>query len=137
MDGMSAPIAYLRKQEWSLGNGQCPECGGVPESWFPHPLHPTPETLGHEHGCALAGAIEALGETPLYKGASKLAGEYVFAAPIGPGNQFFRMVPKGTPGYEQFGQKALDECAQRFADSITQDLFTQLGLSSPNQEIKP
>lgn len=64
---MSA-LDYLLKQEWSMGNGQCPECCGVPESWHGHPLHMTPDTIGHQKKCKLAASIKELGGTPLMIG---------------------------------------------------------------------
>jgi hypothetical protein len=61
-------VAYLIKKQWSMGNGQCPECQGMqpggwyrpPESLRPcSPFAPTPEHEGHERGCELAEAIES------------------------------------------------------------------------------
>lgn len=63
-------LDYLLKKEWSDGNGQCPECCGVPERWPPHPLFLTPETLGHKPDCDLAQSIEEVGGEPLYLGQS-------------------------------------------------------------------
>jgi len=61
-------IKYLKEREWSMGNGQCPECCGVPESWHGHPCFLTTENIGHEHNCKLAEALKELGENPLMKG---------------------------------------------------------------------
>lgn len=61
-------IKYLLKKEWSMGNGQCPECYGVPASWHGHPLHLSGETIGHKAGCTLAEALRVLGQTPLMIG---------------------------------------------------------------------
>lgn len=69
-------IAFLRRDEWTMGNGQCPTCQGLaPGRWAkrpnakgvfairpPHPCAPTPGYEGHKPGCTLAGALEALGE---------------------------------------------------------------------------
>lgn len=67
-----AAITYLRAREWSMGHlhphGQCPECYGVSQSWFGHPCHLTPDTIGHVAGCPLAEALVALGEKPLMVG---------------------------------------------------------------------
>ena len=68
---MGKETKYLKKQEWSMGNGQCPNCCGVPESWHGHPCHMTAETIGHEPGCLLAKALRAIGERPLMKGKFK------------------------------------------------------------------
>lgn len=84
-------LKYLLKKEWSMGNGQCPECEGVPESWFPHPLCKTSSKLGHTRRCSLALAIKASGGTPLFLGQSKLEGEYKFA--IKEGEKCFGMMP--------------------------------------------
>lgn len=51
-----------------MGNGQCPDCYGVPKNWLGHPLHPTPESIGHGHNCPLAACLEEVGEPPLYEG---------------------------------------------------------------------
>jgi len=49
-------LKYLLRQEWSMGNGQCPECcGSKPDmGWWT-------ETVGHKPGCELAKAIESAG----------------------------------------------------------------------------
>lgn len=49
-------LAFLRKDEWTMGNGQCHVCCGCKprRGWWT-------ETVGHERGCKLAKAIEALG----------------------------------------------------------------------------
>lgn len=59
-----------------MGNGQCPECYGTPESWLGHPCHLTPKTLGHKVDCSLAKAMSDVGLKPLYLGQSKLTEEY-------------------------------------------------------------
>lgn len=58
----------MKKLEWSMGNGQCPECCGVPASWHGQPGHMTTDTIGHEAECPLAAALRDAGETPLMKG---------------------------------------------------------------------
>ena len=124
---MSSALDYLLSKEWSMGNGQCPECGGVPESWFPHPCHTTADTLGHKEDCCLAAGIKELGGSPLYLGESKLEGEYVFAFPLeGKGNKCFRMVPKGTPGYETFGGMVMKGVAKSLANAVVEDLLRTL-----------
>ncbi len=51
---------YLRSREWSMGNGQCPECQGLKpgRTWLGHPSVPTPDYLGHELKCRLAAGLE-------------------------------------------------------------------------------
>ena len=61
-------IDYLRKEEWSMGNGQCPECYGAPESFHGHPCHNTSDTIGHEADCDLALSLQELGELVVFIG---------------------------------------------------------------------
>lgn len=56
-------IAFLRRQEWSMGNGQCPYCCAVHRGWTGHPLYPYIEETGHNKNCLLASCLEELGET--------------------------------------------------------------------------
>lgn len=72
---MSA-ASYLRGTEWSMGNGQCPECHGVPASWHGHPRFLTANTIGHKADCPLAAALRDVGETPLMLGDFKSDIEY-------------------------------------------------------------
>ena len=65
---MQEATRYLKKREWSMGNGQCPDCEGVPASWHGHPLHMKTDSIGHEAGCKLAAALRELGQKPLMKG---------------------------------------------------------------------
>jgi hypothetical protein len=65
---LKSSIEFLKKREWSMGNGQCPECCGVPESWHGNPCYLTTENIGHELNCKLAESLKELGETPLIKG---------------------------------------------------------------------
>ena len=47
---------YLRKQEWSMGNGQCPECCGCsPKIRWGRDVN-----LGHKSGCALNAALQEI-----------------------------------------------------------------------------
>lgn len=64
-------MRYLLEKEWSMGNGQCPECCGVPASWHGHPLYLTTENIGHKKGCKLAAAIRSAGGKPLMVGQFK------------------------------------------------------------------
>jgi len=96
-------LKYLLAKEWSMGNGQCPECEGVHEGWFPHPLHATADTLGHKNSCKLAASIAELGGTPLFVGQSKPKGEYRFGLrDVPPGKngtlaECFCMIPASEP----------------------------------------
>ncbi len=68
---MSAAEIYLRRKEFSIGNGQCPECCGVPPSWLGHPLHRTQDTIGHKKDCDLAQAITSVGGSVVFIGEYK------------------------------------------------------------------
>ena len=63
-------ITYLRRLEWSMGNGQCPECCGASDDgrWHGHPLYRLLSDLGHKLDCALANSIEELGGEVTYRG---------------------------------------------------------------------
>ena len=69
-------LKYLKEREWSMGNGQCPECCGCPADWLGHPLHLNGDDLGHDKDCKLALSLVELGETPLFKGDMKGVPEY-------------------------------------------------------------
>ena len=62
---LDGDLPNLLRHEWSMGNGQCPECNGVPQSWLGHPCHPTQATIGHKANCPMARAIKQLGAEPL------------------------------------------------------------------------
>ena len=49
-------LKLLRDGEWSMGNGQCPDCEACrpDETWHV-------EFVGHERECARANAIQELG----------------------------------------------------------------------------
>lgn len=69
-------LTYLQNKEWSMGNGQCPECYGVSEEWLGHPLYLTSEKLGHQKGCPLAAQLKASGGNPLMQGGCLLKQEF-------------------------------------------------------------
>jgi hypothetical protein len=69
-------LDYLLAHEWSMGNGQCPECHGVHAGWYPHPCHMTPDTIGHKLDCPLAASILDVGGKPLFLGAFKDSKQY-------------------------------------------------------------
>jgi len=58
-------LPELRRVEWSMGNGQCPECGGAPECWRGHPSYRSMDLIGHAPKCPMARAIRKLGGEPL------------------------------------------------------------------------
>lgn len=77
MSTTQSPAAqYLRKLEWSIGNGQCPECLGVPEDWLGNPNHLKASSIGHKPECKLAAALVAVDEVPLMRGQFRSSVEY-------------------------------------------------------------
>jgi len=118
-------LEYLQKREWSMGNGQCPECYGVPESWHGHPCYMDAKTIGHEKGCKLAESLRDLGETPLMKGDFKTEKEYEHFISD---NGFFgtRLKTKtGCPRYKERcedEQKRLDDAMRRIVRKIEDDM---------------
>lgn len=102
---MNKTTEYLKKMEWSMGNGQCPECCGVPASWHGHPCHMTTENIGHEADCSLAAALRDAGEAPLMKGdfTSNMEFEHYITE-----SGFFGTRPKteeGCPRYRAYAEK--------------------------------
>lgn len=80
---MKPALRYLKRKEWSMGNGQCPDCYGVSTEWLGHPLHMTPDSIGHKQGCPLAAAIAELGVAPVMIGSFVPAEEQLEAvAPL-------------------------------------------------------
>jgi hypothetical protein len=67
-------LEWLRSEEWSMGNGQCPDCHGVPESWLGHPCYPRQEMIGHRAHCPRAAAIRELGGVPFMRATSMTGG---------------------------------------------------------------
>jgi hypothetical protein len=53
---MSKAIKQLRNMEWSMGNGQCPQCHGCRpnKGWWT-------KTVGHQKNCGIALALKELG----------------------------------------------------------------------------
>jgi hypothetical protein len=67
---------WLTKQEWSMGNGQCPECHGArPGYWYPHPCFTSADQEGHKQGCGLAEVMKQLGRTPQFAAHSPSKGD--------------------------------------------------------------
>jgi len=55
-------IKYLKSKEWSMGNGQCPECcGNKPRmGWWT-------KTVGHKKDCLFAKMLEEVKVKPIYE----------------------------------------------------------------------
>ena len=100
---------YLRGREYGMGNGQCPECCGVPPEWHGHPLHRTPDTIGHEPNCPLAAAIIACGETVIFKNT-------LVDLPLGPRYREGGVLYKyyNGPEYKDWVKKSNDEFEELF-----------------------
>lgn len=77
---MSAALSYLQRKEWSMGNGQCPDCYGVSPKWLGHPLYMTADSIGHKQGCPLATVIASLSATPVMIGSFVPTAEQLEAA---------------------------------------------------------
>lgn len=73
---MSKTLKHFLGREWAMGNGQCPECYGVPKTWHGHPLYLKAEDVGHKKDCSLAELIKENGGKPLYTGDFKSDIEY-------------------------------------------------------------
>ena len=73
---MSKTLKYLLDKEWSMGNGQCPECCGVHTGWLGHPLYLTSKNIGHKKECVLAASIKENKGDVIYKGEFKSSVEY-------------------------------------------------------------
>lgn len=58
---------FLSDREWSMGNGQCPDCFGVHMGWLGHPVHPDSSSIGHKSHCKRASAMLDLGMNPVMK----------------------------------------------------------------------
>lgn len=70
---LETTIKFLRKDEWSMGNGQCHECcGNEPGKWYPHPCVPSPQHEGHAPNCDLAKALLELGQDVIFRTKEKL-----------------------------------------------------------------
>ena len=65
---MGDTVEFLRRREWSMGNGQCPECHGAPLEWVGHPCYAGqdgPSKFGHTAECPWAQMLEDAGERVL------------------------------------------------------------------------
>jgi hypothetical protein len=63
--GMGA-LEWLQEEEWTAGNGQCPDCLGLaPGQWTDHPCN---NGEGHETDCPRALAIVELGGVSQFRG---------------------------------------------------------------------
>ena len=111
---MDKAIEYLKKREWSMGNGQCPDCCGVPESWHGHPCHMTAETIGHESGCSLAETLREMGERPLMKGEFKSDAQFEHYISDG---GFYGTRPKTTEGCPRIRAKN-EKMQQKFDAAV-------------------
>lgn len=112
---MGAAAEYLLKREWSMGNGQCPDCCGSPPKWHGHPLFPTANLIGHRLDCPLAASLRDLGETPLMLGGYH--SDVVYESYINDGG-FLATRPK-----TEHGCPKLRKMQQDFEDAVFDSLI--------------
>lgn len=119
-------LKYLLKREWSMGNGQCPDCYGVPESWHGHPLHKEANTIGHTDKCALAAAIADAGGKPLYIGDFKTEVEWESClVPMGGMLIHSTQIKGSNPEHRALMIKANEEAGKRMDKAIWDALFNR------------
>ncbi len=87
---------YLKKLQWSMGNGQCPECFGLKPFTFERY---TRRSHGHKQGCLLAKSMQAAGFKIIYRSQehqfNKRSGFYkMFEIPLKTRNKFFKEFDK-------------------------------------------
>ena len=58
-------MSYLTEQEWSMGNGQCPECCGIGVGFH---MQDHSSRIGHKKGCKLAKQLKEIGGKPMMIG---------------------------------------------------------------------
>jgi hypothetical protein len=63
-----AIIRYFRRNEWTMGNGQCRDCHGAGRP-FAGQTHQ--DMIGHTAKCEVAKILESLGQTVIRKGKYK------------------------------------------------------------------
>lgn len=63
---MQKAIEYSRKDEWTMGPGQCHKCCGNSARWLGLYGYPTMNYLWHVPGCELGETLESRGETVLW-----------------------------------------------------------------------
>ena len=90
-----AARVYLQRIEYSMGNGQCHECGGSkPGEWAPHPWVPTKADEGHRKDCLIALALIELGCKIKYRKEPKK----INPDQCGSGRKIARNYPEGNNG---------------------------------------
>lgn len=57
-------LDYLSKKEYSMGNGQCHECGGLKPNIF---TRYSKGSHGHKRGCGFARVISEAGASVVYR----------------------------------------------------------------------
>jgi len=99
-------IAFLKKDEWTMGNGRCHHCRGLAVHWHYHSSHEKAERIGHEKDCPLAMSLIELGEKPLMMGDFKKDDDVAKCTAVG---CFYRDFPGSDLQKEM--QKKSDEFA--------------------------
>jgi hypothetical protein len=69
---MKSYLVRLKEKEWSMGNGQCPSCGGLAPGWYKKDGFSSdirdPKMIGHRKFCILARMLKDYGGTPIILG---------------------------------------------------------------------
>lgn len=64
-------LSNLQRHEWTMGNGQCRECCGVPPKWYGYSCYMEKERIGHSLNCSVGFNIRELGGITWFKGEFK------------------------------------------------------------------
>jgi len=59
---------YLRSKEWSMGNGQCPECNGLDPDHYGTGGWIRKSEFGHTTNCPLGLSLKEIGLEVLFQG---------------------------------------------------------------------
>ena len=100
---MSA-LEYLKKQEWAMGNGQCPDCCGLGKFFT---MQYDDKDIGHKLNCKLAESIKELGGEPLYLG--NYNSGFAYESYISESGLLGRRVKteNGCPRFKEFNKRLL------------------------------
>ena len=115
---MKTTIEFLRKKEWSMGNGQCPDCCGLGVTFE---KQSDAKDIGHKKNCTRAKALRELGEKPLMKG--KYVPEFEWEDFLTENGIFGRRhkTPDGCPKYKQWAIKDSERWKKLFEEIYADD----------------
>lgn len=83
-----------------MGNGQCEICSGLDTHWYESGQEWDAGEIGHEEGCSIALALQALGEKPIMKG----KWEPGYAAPVTPLRVMMELHCQRVLGSEEYAE---------------------------------